>query len=76
MPEDKVISEEEPVTEQPPTVGIPSQPGPVSEDELQAFVAESLAKVERAREKMKRDQAEIDQLKAETRSMISKLLAA
>lgn len=48
----------------------------ISEDELQIFVAESLAKIELARQRMARDQAEIDQLKNETRTMISKLLAA
>ena len=59
------------------TLGTPAQQrGPVTEDELHAFVAVSIAKVERARRRMARDQAEIEQLKAETRMMISKLLAA
>ena len=40
--------------------------------ELQDFIAS----VERAREKMANDQGEIDRLRVETRSMISKLLAA
>ena len=44
--------------------------------ELEELIDESLAMVERSREKMKREQIEIDRLKSETRAMISKLLAA
>lgn len=108
MPEDKVVSEEEPAVPE-GMISITDflnaakqrmqkgaaesmfveQPGAtvsenttmtekksISEDELQVFVAESLAKIELSRERMARDQAEIDQLKSETRIMISKLLAA
>lgn len=65
--------------EQPAAIGggvTTTKKKPVSENQLGVFVAESLAKVGRTREKMARDQAEIDQLKRETRMMISKLLAA
>jgi hypothetical protein len=44
--------------------------------ELKALIAECVANVERAREKMIRDQVEIDRLKSETRVMIARLLAA
>ena|ERR1051325_6382870 len=46
------------------------------EIELRALIDESLAIVEQAREKIKREQVEIDRLKSETRMMISRLLAA
>ena len=45
-------------------------------DQVSAWVDECLADVERAREKMSRDQNEIDRLKSETRIMIARLLAA
>jgi len=47
-----------------------------NEEELEALISECLAEVERTREKMSRDQPEIDRLKSETRMMISRLLAA
>ena len=46
------------------------------EDELSKAVEEAIADVERARVMMQRDQAEIEQLKSETRMLISRLLAA
>jgi hypothetical protein len=46
------------------------------EDELSKAVEEAVADVERTRIMMQRDQAEIEQLKSDTRMLISRLLAA
>ncbi len=51
-------------------------PQDIDEATFEARVAETLADITRAREKMRSDQLEIDRLKAETRAMIARLLAA
>ena len=46
------------------------------EQELRSAIEDSLATIERSRVKMQSDQVEIDRLRTETRTMISRLLAA
>jgi hypothetical protein len=51
----------------------------ISSDEaadIKAAIEETCAEIARAVEQMRKDQAEIDQLKAETRAMLEKLKAA
>ena len=48
--------------------------GTREDEELNALITECMADVERAREKMGKDQLEIDRLKSETRMMIARLL--
>lgn len=51
----------------------------VSPDEaadIKAAIEETCAEIARTVEQMRKDQAEIDQLKAETRAMLEKLKAA
>jgi polyhydroxyalkanoate synthesis regulator phasin len=47
-----------------------------AEAKLREAIAEILDDVERVRERMRTDQVEIDRLRMETRTMLSKLLAA
>ena len=44
--------------------------------DMKAAIEETCAEIARAVEQMRKDQAEIDQLKAETRAMLEKLKAA
>jgi hypothetical protein len=61
------------ISEKPPR---DSRRGKEDEAAFKTFLAETVAKVEGAREQMKNDQIEIDRLKSETRAMIARLLAA
>lgn len=49
---------------------------PTEEAEIKAAIAEMLAEVEHNREKMRRDQEEIERLKIRTRDMLTQLEAA
>ena len=49
---------------------------PTDEAEVKAAIEKMLAEVEQNREKMKRDQEEIDRLKARTRAALAQLEAA
>jgi peptidoglycan hydrolase CwlO-like protein len=49
---------------------------PSEEADVKAAIEKMLAEVEQNREKMQRDQEEIDRLKARTRSMLAQLEAA
>jgi len=49
---------------------------PTEEAESKAAIAEMLAEVEHNREKMRRDQEEIERLKIRTRDMLTQLEAA
>ena len=49
---------------------------PTEEAEIEAAIVEMLAEVEHNREKMRRDQEEIERLKIRTRDMLTQLEAA
>jgi uncharacterized protein YaaN involved in tellurite resistance len=49
---------------------------PSEDAEIQAAIEKMLAEVEHNREKMRRDQEEIDRLKARTRAALARLEAA